>query len=124
MYVSRRVALMVSPCCGYLCTAASVRVTAAGWDCPLCASTRVSRQLATEDLSRCCYCTIPIRGLDVQRDQSVLARDAEGVVRRYPFCKRHTLAWAKPRCEGYLAIAFIKANVHNKTGAGLVLDLR
>lgn len=123
IYVDTSTGLMISPCCGYLCTTASVRCSGGRFDCPFCKSTKFEEQLGEGDSSKCCICQSKIRGKNNQAAQSLLARDSGGTIRRYGLCRRHNRKWFKPPF-GFLSISFIREHSGHKTAEGLTLDAK
>lgn len=118
--VLRECALLISPCCGYLCEASALRVTPSGFDCPGCATKKKQEEEGAPDPRICAHCSKRSQ-LKMAVQQQVLLRDPEGRVKSYGFCRGHLRQWARVK-SGYLTLDFVSRNMVNKTGAGLVLD--
>jgi len=111
---------MISPCCGYLCDTASVRVMPSSFDCPCCAAARKEEEEKAPDPRVCAHCS-KVSHLKQATEQIVLLRDAKGRVQKYGFCKSHLRHWARTQA-GYLTLDFVSRNMTNRSGNGLVID--
>ena len=118
--VLRDQSLTISPCCGYVCATAALRVSATGMDCPACVSERAEAADPTPDPRVCAHCS-KVSQLKHAMSQTVLLRDEHGRVKRFGFCKSHLRGWARTQ-SGYLTLDFVSRNMLNRSGNGLVLN--
>ena len=118
--VLRGQSLLISPCCGFLCANAALRVSPTGMDCPACATDRKDAADATPDPRVCAHCS-RVSLLKHAVSQTVLLRDEHGRVKKYGFCRSHLRVWARTS-TGYLTLDYVSRNVMNWRGNGLVLN--
>ena len=111
--------VMVSPCCGFVCTLDSTSISEGKWTCPHCAVSQETHFASQEpDLKACHFCKKLLRGKHA--DNIVRLLDDQGVDHMYGFCKSHFRPWA--RCKnGTLTMAFYIDNIKNRKGQGLAL---
>ena len=118
--VLRDGAVVVSPCCGFVCAASSVRVTPKGWDCPACASSKQAEMMEVPEIRLCAHCQ-KRSALTQALQQCVFLRDNKGRVHKYGFCRAHFRTWARTT-TGFLSFDFVSRNMTNRSGKGLVLN--
>lgn len=118
--VTRQGAYMVSPCCGFLCLAASIKANPTGFDCPACCQSKLNVAINAPDLRLCGYCSKRIQS-KISQENVVLLRSENRAVLKYSFCKTHFRTWARTR-NGYLDFDFVSRNMTNRNGSGLILN--
>jgi hypothetical protein len=120
--VTRKMALTVSPCCGFLTHANAVAAninSAYGFDCPNCAAGLQTQHSSPEpDARACAFCSRRIPPKHV--GNTILLTDEKGGVFKYGFCKSHFRTWARTH-DGYCSLDFVQRNMGNRRGDGLVL---
>jgi hypothetical protein len=120
--VTRKMAVLVSPCCGQLIHANALAAnlnSAHGYDCPACAASLRKEFCAKEPDARvCAYCSkrIPPK----HANNTILLFDEEGALYKFGFCKSHFRPWARTQ-DGYCTLGFVSKHMQNRRGSGLVL---
>ena len=111
--------VLVSPCCGFLCTLNSLAISGGHWTCPNCAISQAAHLAEVEpDTKSCHFCKKLLRGKHA--GNQIRLKDDAGEEHLYGFCKSHFRAWARCR-NGVLTMEFYVDNLKNRTGAGLAL---
>jgi len=111
--------VLVSPCCGFLCTLDSLNISNSSWSCPNCAIAIEAHFAAQEpDLKACHFCSKLLRGRHA--DNIVRLLDKSGAEHMYGFCKSHFRPWAR-RKTGTISMQYLIDNIKNRKGSGLAL---
>lgn len=118
--VARKQTFVISPCCGFICTANAVRTDTTGINCPACCKLKTDVETGAPDMRLCSYCNKRVNN-KLSAENMVMLRNKKDVLHPHTFCKLHFRSWARTR-NGYLDFEFVSVNMQNRNGNGLVIN--